>query len=383
MIGYLFLTALAILILEPGISPPGFTGRGAYAMGVVFLGAFHLAGKVRNTWAFLIFGASGASLLLAAYPYTRVVRGRDFDYAAEWVSIGGWTVFVVAVALLARMAAMVRWRMVRELPMPNPLCMHCGYDLRASQSVCPECGHAFDFHNPSTYRATAKCWDFRWLVRRSIIVLLAVATPVAALYGVLYWRSQRSDIAFVERLGGTVDTESDLPANLRYLPPQIRLLPFEKLFVHAEIVVWRGQPIEDGQLERLKNLPQLNEIHIDNAPLTGTGFAPLANLGHLENLYMPGSAIDDSGMACIGTLRHLKQLELSGTAVTDAGIDHLKSLPMLETLWLARTRVSDVGLLKLTNMPKLVYLHLTGSNVTAEGIRRFKTSRPDVNVEGP
>ena len=59
MIGYLFLTAFFVQILEPGMTPPGFTGRGAYAMGVIFLGAFHLAGKSKNTCAFLIFGGLG------------------------------------------------------------------------------------------------------------------------------------------------------------------------------------------------------------------------------------------------------------------------------------------------------------------------------------
>src|SRR5581483_5490518 len=52
--GYFFLTWILIRILEPEMTPPGFTGYGAYAMPIMLIGAFHLAGTWKKTWPFLL-----------------------------------------------------------------------------------------------------------------------------------------------------------------------------------------------------------------------------------------------------------------------------------------------------------------------------------------
>jgi hypothetical protein len=379
MIVCLFMTAALIVFLEPGMRPPGFTGRGAYAMVLIFLGAFYLAGICRHAWVFLLFGGLGALLLLL--PYVR----DDFEmgYASRRAAVIGWTIFVLAIAFLTRMFAKVRWRLILEIPRESPLCMYCGYDLRASQTVCSECGNAFDVHDATTYLATARRWDLRWLARRTTIVLLSVTIPSLISYGWLYFRSQMPAIGTVERLGGQISGNNDLTSEFSWLPSAIPTGPFEGLFQHVDCVMWRNQAIQDDQLVCLKEFTQLHEIHIDNAPITGRGFSQLANLNHLELLYTPGSAINDAGLAGIETLRGLTQLQLSGTAITDAGLDHLKLLRNMEALWLDQTAVSDVGLNKLADLPRLYFLDLTKTNATTDGIRRFKKLRPSVSVNGP
>ncbi len=57
--GYLIETAFLILTLEPGITAPRFTGNGAWAMCLLFVGAVHVAGRIRASWVFLLFWRPG------------------------------------------------------------------------------------------------------------------------------------------------------------------------------------------------------------------------------------------------------------------------------------------------------------------------------------
>lgn len=66
-VGYLILTTLLVLLLEPGLTPPGFTGRGIWAMPLVLLGAFQAAKGCRAGVLFLLYGCVSTLPLLASY----------------------------------------------------------------------------------------------------------------------------------------------------------------------------------------------------------------------------------------------------------------------------------------------------------------------------
>ena len=427
MFGYLFITEVFLIVLEPGITPPGFTGAGVLAMSVVLVGAFHLAGRCRKSWLFLVFGGIAALLLVPAYLGDgRLGLRFAYGYTTITTCLSGWIAFVVAMALLTRMIAMIRWRMVQEVPSGLIACSQCGYDLRANCERCPECGCPFDASDPRTYNGTLRRWEFRWLIRRAMRVLIGVGIPAIISYGYFYWRSELLAIARVEQLGGHVDSVSDLPREWYGLAG-----PFERLFRHAEIVDFRRTSIADGQLVHLGELHQLQEIHLSNTSITGVGLKPLAGLGKLEHLYVRDSGVNDAGLASIGSLRHLRQLELSETAITDAGmvdlgalgaleilwldrtpitdkglepigrmanlthlflnhtavtdqgLEHLKGLKKLYTLQLNETMVSDSGLMKLAALPKLHYLRIKGTHVTADGVKKFSAMRPETEIDGP
>ena len=149
MLGYLAVSFFAIHILEPepGISQPGFTGRGAWAMLIVFLGAFHLAQMSRRSALFLAFGACGAILLIPSFLDSNGFL--SFDEAAEnhrmsfsdsrsflekgnAVIIGdliGWIAFVVAIAFVTRLCAIARWRsMTLKATQPTPQLQRIRHD---------------------------------------------------------------------------------------------------------------------------------------------------------------------------------------------------------------------------------------------------------------
>ncbi len=154
MIGYWAATFMAIRFLEPnpGMWQPSFTGRGSAAMLIVFFGAFHLAKMSRRPMLFLVFGAVGAVLLIppfiensgflmadrkahGGFHYLTFVDSRGLLEKGNAAIIGdvvGCIAFVVAIAVVARLCAMSRWRYLT--PNPAKQCHDCGCDLKENVS---------------------------------------------------------------------------------------------------------------------------------------------------------------------------------------------------------------------------------------------------------
>jgi hypothetical protein len=71
-------------------------------------------------------------------------------WAGAWASIfqiPNW--IILYAAALPFILGMFRWCTRRNRVMGN-LCLHCGYDLRASADRCPECGNPIAVAKPST-----------------------------------------------------------------------------------------------------------------------------------------------------------------------------------------------------------------------------------------
>ncbi len=203
--GYLLAALVLMQFLEPGLTPPGFTGHGAYALILIFAGSFQLAGRWRSTIPFMIFGAVASALLLPNYLGDRRLQFRlgDSAYSPEiWAATIGWCIFVISVSLLVRMVALVRWRLIQNVPREHPACRNCRYDLWAAEKVCPECGTPFDRQDPGSFLATEQRWNFRWLRRRVVAIALFAVLPLAGIYGFFYLRSDSRPIAEVENTGG-------------------------------------------------------------------------------------------------------------------------------------------------------------------------------------
>lgn len=378
LVGYLFATALAIAFFEPGLTPPGFTGRGAWAMCVLFVGAFHMAGRIRVSWVFLLFGALGAMLLMPSY-WNDGRRKLSFiyGYTRPDIAFGGWVLFVLAVAFLTRMFATTRWRFIQELPEKELICISCGSPQETGGDHCLTCGRTFDAGKQLITRAKVRL-NWRWLFQRTMTATAILLIPYWSAASWLYWRSEQPLVDQVSAFGGHADLEREIPREWSVLPEII-----QASFSHVTMVDFGNVALSDSQLELLAHFPFLNEIHFANTPISGKGLSHLKDLAHFEDLYMPESGVDDAGLVEICLLRHLVRLQLTGTAVTDAGIMNLVALRQLKCLWLERTAITDKGLLSLSELPNLSCVDVTGSQVTKSGVEKFKNLRPSVTITGP
>jgi hypothetical protein len=143
--GYLAATWIAMFLLEPGRTPPGFTGGGAWGVLIAVFGAYHAAASLPWPRVFFPFGCLAAILLLPAFLDDRRVgyslssgRTTVAQYTIAWIA------FVLASGLAAWVAARLRLHVARRQELrsrPGPRCVACHYDLTGNVSgVCPECG---------------------------------------------------------------------------------------------------------------------------------------------------------------------------------------------------------------------------------------------------
>lgn len=115
--------------------------------------------------------------------------------------------------------------------------------------------------------------------------------------------------------------------------------------------------IRDAQLESLKPLKNLTELHLEESYLT------------------------DVGMAHLQDFKQLQELDLHKSLyITDKGLESLKYLPRLSKLELSYTRISDKGVEHLAALKSLKTLHLTGTRVTVEGVKTIKAALPNCEV---
>lgn len=234
-----------------------------------------------------------------------------------------------------------------------------------------------------------------WLVVQWAVVL---SVALALLIGCSVWLWIRPHLqakAFLELRGVQVfwdvnaENWMDGGTTAVTLYPQRFLNPFEPedlaAFVHLRHLVevnLTGWPaLEEGSLEVLASLPDLETLTLDHAMVPGIVGMPrptdramplIGRLAGLKHLSIVGSEVGDAGLASIANLKQLRSLALSGTRVTDAGLAQLRGLDQLEILELSHTEVTDAGLEHLASLPSLRVLGLEGSKVNPRSAAAFQ-----------
>ncbi|KAM8967225.1 uncharacterized protein RCH25_025928 [Pelodytes ibericus] len=175
---------------------------------------------------------------------------------------------------------------------------------------------------------------------------------------------------------------SELTLNLlSHRTPDLRVLSVK----HTQI----------SDVTSLRDLKQLNSLHLDNTQVTeqsllAVTFLPalstltlsgvqslnsdcvlqLLSCLALTRLVLPGRrSLTDEGLSCFRHLCSLVELDLTDhTHITDQGVQHISQLSRLQILSLCNTSVSDTGLIHLRGLRHLEELSLDRTKVTSRGV---------------
>ena len=97
----------------------------------------------RHSWKYLIYSADGV-LEYSEFPSRGAEHG---DRRMRFIAIRYRTIVLYSALLpITCIAYSIRNRVIcnrRQRRIDANLCVQCGYDLRASVEICPECGSAF------------------------------------------------------------------------------------------------------------------------------------------------------------------------------------------------------------------------------------------------
>ncbi|MHC4400927.1 MAG: leucine-rich repeat domain-containing protein [Planctomycetota bacterium] len=146
-------------------------------------------------------------------------------------------------------------------------------------------------------------------------------------------------------------------AGLRDLKGLAKLTTLSLGFENAGSIICHPIPVTDAGLVHLRGLTELKTLELDHSRITGAGLSHLKGLAKLERLSLRKSRLTDAGVGHVNGLTNLRSLDLSYTKITDVGLDRLKTLTGLRQL------------------------QLTGTNVTEEGIRKLREALKDCRIE--
>lgn len=141
----------------------------------------------------------------------------------------------------------------------------------------------------------------------------------------------------------------------------------------AIYVTLRSADFDDAMMKRLVKLSHLQELHLYDARVTGTGLESLSSLRNLRVLNLRDMAITDSDLKGLGRLGQLHELTLRNTKVTGADFKDLRSLTALRMLSINNSPLTDEIFGELGSLTELRALHLGYTKIESARLRELST----------
>ena len=141
-----------------------------------------------------------------------------------------------------------------------------------------------------------------------------------------------------------------------------------------------GESFSDHALDYLAQLPQLEEVRLEETRIEGTGFAKFRCHGSLQRLTMIGDCVSAAGLASIGKITSIKELTLIDSPVTNKQLSREAVALILRNRGLRKLRiigfaVDDEDMQGIGNLSQLEDLALDGTSIGDATIERTATHR--------
>ena len=143
------------------------------------------------------------------------------------------------------------------------------------------------------------------------------------------------------------------------------------------VSVYLGEKADDELLAKLKTLPKLRELDIEETKMiTPAGLAHLAELPALEKLSLyemshDGAGLGNDAMSIVSQIKSLRDLRVSYCSLTDVGLRALEGMTQLTALNLSHNQLTDVGMKSLAGLTNLQSLDVGDMRITDEGVRQL------------
>lgn len=148
-----------------------------------------------------------------------------------------------------------------------------------------------------------------------------------------------------------------------------------------KIVAFRT-PVGPQGIEVLKDMTQLEYLHLNSPDINDDSIATINTLSNLEWAEFDYGTLTNEGIKQL-QLPKLKQLSLDGCKnVTDDGLGNFSGMPALESLMLGSTGVAGIDLTPLANLPNLKEVKLMGNQFKGgdKAIQELKAKLPNCQV---
>lgn len=137
--------------------------------------------------------------------------------------------------------------------------------------------------------------------------------------------------------------------------------------------------LKDSDLNHFVGLKSLEELYIENCPLTNDSAKYLVQMQQLEGLGLIDTNISDPLISQISSMENLEKLWLTGTKVRD--FKALSKLKNLEELHVSDTLADDVSIKDIATIPNLSSLEIWYcQNLTRNGLAAFARLKPKCSV---
>jgi hypothetical protein len=152
-----------------------------------------------------------------------------------------------------------------------------------------------------------------------------------------------------------------------------RAVPFVENLKGLRGIFFDRSEINDVEVSKLKNLPQLYYLNFFLSHIDGSCFKHLSAFPELSQLDVPYCHLDQKTIADLAQIRKLRYLDLGRTDMTTVGARSLSKLTNLLHLNLAQNpKFDDECLKNVQPLTKLVWLDLRQTKVTFEGIKYLR-----------